>query len=537
MNEIITPDEREVNLHFPGAGVDTSQAFAVQPNRPAFNGAYQRTSYDAQNVRAFDAAGNRLRGGSRPGLERHIDDIPGDVAWIIQDLASVIGANDMQYSQSGRVVTLVAVVAGNVYYVVAGDTSWTLATNNTAETPPLNISGVVFSTPSQQKLYFADGINWAYYVPLTNTVETWAATAGTLPVDSDNNTPRLICTWRGRIVVSGLIKDPQVWFMSKVDDPYNWDYDPVSPSSIDAVAGNNSPLGTVGDMITALIPATDDVLIFGGDSSIWVMRGDPLAGGQIDLVSNTIGIAWGKAWCMDPLGNIFFCSNRMGVYVMSPGGQPQRVSQQIEQALATINSGTHSIRLLWDDFYQGFHMFVTPLDEPAASTHWFWEQRTGGWTKTVFANNDHSPIACCTFDGNLPTDRVPIIGSWDGYVRHFTASNTTDDGETITSYVWIGPLLTKDMDALLMKDLQCVLGDNSGAVTYEVYTGATAELALASTAIASGTWTEGRNFTNLVRASGHALYVKLSSTNQWAMEQIRVRMQGQGRVARRGLLT
>ncbi len=287
-------------------------------------------------------------------------------------------------------------------------------------------------------------------------------------------------------------------------------------------------------MITALVPATDDIFIFGGDSTIWAMRGDPMAGGQIDLISDTIGFAWGQAWCKDPLGNIFFCSNRMGVYMMTPGSQPQRISQQIEQALATINSGTHSVRLQWDDFYQGFFMFVTPLAEPGASTHWFYEQRTGGWQKVVFANTDHSPIACCIFDGNLPTDRVALIGSWDGYVRYFTGSATTDDGTTIASFVWIGPFATKDLDDLKFKDIQAVLGDLSGQVTYAIHVGATAEQAFASTAIDSGTWDEDRNLTNLVRASGHAMYIKITATTQWAMEQIRLRMAGTGRVRRRG---
>lgn len=439
-----------------------------------------------------------------------------------------------QLSQAGRIVSLVAVVQGRVFYTTAGETSWTEATNNTTETPPLNVSGVIFSAPSQQKLWFADGINYCYFDARLGTVETWAATAGTLPVDSDNNTPRLICTWRGRIVLSGLILDPQVWFMSAVDNPRDFDYAPLSATPTQAVAGNNSPLGTVGDMITALVPATDDRLYFGGDSSIWQMQGDPMSGGQIDLVSSTIGFAWGEAWCKDPLGNVFFASNRMGVYMMAPGAQPQRISQQIEQELAEINSGTHSVRLQWDDYYQGFHMFVTPLAEPGASTSWFYESRTGGWCKTIFGNTNHSPVACCIFDGNLPTDRVALIGSWDGYVRYFTADADDDDGTNIDSFVWIGPLLTKDMEDLKFKDMLADLGETSGSVTYGVYVGDTAEEAYASTAVETGTWTAGRNFLSLVRKSGRAIYVKISSSVPWAMEQIRVRLSATGKVRARG---
>lgn len=440
-----------------------------------------------------------------------------------------------QTSQSGRVVTLIAVVQGQVYYTQAGGTGWTLATNNTLENPPLNISGVVYSAPSNQKLWFADGINYCYFNAQTGTVETWAPSASTLslPVDGSNNTPRLIATWRGRAVVSGLVEDPQNWFMSKIDDFTNFDYAPLSPASSDAVAGNNSPLGTVGDVITGICPVTDDLLLFFGDHSIWMLKGDPMAGGQIDNISNTIGAAWGEAFCQDPNGNIYFMSNRMGVYIMTPGQQPQRISQQIEQQLALIDSGSNSVRLQWDDYYQGFHMFVTPLTEPGASTHYFYETRTNAWWPTVFGNTDHSPIASVIFDGNLPGDRVALIGSWDGYVRAFSKDATDDDGTPIESFVWIGPLLTKDMDELLVKDLQCILADASGDVTYEVFQGRTAELALQADPVETGTWSAGRNVLNLVRASAHATYLKLSSTNQWAMEQIRVRVQGQNKIARR----
>ncbi len=439
-----------------------------------------------------------------------------------------------QLSQSGRVVTLVAVSRGNVYTAQPGDVAWTTPTNTTGDDPPLNFTGVVFSAVNNQKLYFADGVNWVRFDPLINTVERWSASAGALPVDSQNNTPRLICTWRGRTVLSGLLYDPQNWFMSRIGDPTDFDYAPTLTSPDQAVAGNNAPQGFVGDIITSLIPYSDDVLVFGGDHSIYTMSGDPLAGGQIDLVSDTIGMAWGMPWAKDPYGNLFFVSNRMGIYTMVPGQQPQRISQQIDQELQPVNTGTKSIRLAWDDRFQGLHVFVTTLANPAAETHWFWEARAQAWWKQTFGNDDHNPIAVCNFDGNRPDDRAILIGSWDGYVRTFDEDATDDDGTAISSSVVIGPLNTKNMDEILCKELQAVLATGSGSVTYSVYVGATAEGALSSTAVQSGTWQAGRNLSNLVRRAGHAVYVKITSTNQWAMEQVRCLIQTLGKVRRRG---
>ena len=74
-------------------------------------------------------------------------------------------------------------------------------------------------------------------------------------------------------------------------------------------------------------------------------------------------------------------------------------------------------------------------------------------------------------------------------------------------------------------------------VPQAVYVGVTAEAALASSPVATGTWTASRNLTVPVRRAGHAIYVKLSSnvnTSQWAMEEIRCRLAVRGKVQRRG---
>lgn len=438
-----------------------------------------------------------------------------------------------QVSQSGRVVTLVAVSQGQVYCANIGGTGWNLAFNATGGT--LSTTGVVRSAPNNQKLWFADGTTWLYYDPSLNQVLPWTASVGSLPGSnlSPVSYPRLICTWRGRTVVSGIAGDPQNWFMSAVGDPTNWDFAPFPFISTAAVAGNDSPLGLIGDVITSLIAYSDDVLIFGGDHTIYLCQGDPLNGGQIALVSDTIGMAWGNPWCKGPDGTIYFVSNKMGVYSMMPGNAPVRMSQQIEQLLYAIDTGANIIRMAWDDLLQGFHIFVSATASAQPSTHFFWEQRTGAWWTDVFGNNNHNPLCCVTVDGNLPTDRRALIGSWDGYVRTMDPSAVVDDGTVISSYVVLGPLLTKDLDEMLLKDLQAVLGAFSGQVTYSVYVGRTAELALASVPVFTGVWNAGRNPDNFIRRSGHAIYVKITAANYWSCEAIRAKVATQGRIRQR----
>lgn len=439
-----------------------------------------------------------------------------------------------QTSQSGRVVTLVTVSQGRVFTANPGDTSWHEPTNTTGDSPALNFTGIVRSAANSQKLYFADGINWVRYDPRNDRVERWSPSAGALPVDSGNNTPRLICTWRGRTVLSGLLLDPQNWFMSRVNDATDFDYFPLDPDPASAIAGNNAPQGLMGDLVTALVPYSDDVLLMGGDHTIYMFHGDPQAGGQIDLVSDSIGMAWGMPWARDPYGTVYFFSNKAAVYSYRPGEKPLRISQAFDNLIQDTDTGSNIVRMGWDDRFQGVHLFITQASAPAPTTHYFFEQRTGAWWQESFANTNHNPVCCCQFDGNEPGDRALLIGSWDGYVRTFDPDAATDDGTTISSSVVIGPLLTKDLDEITVKELQAVLGANSGSVTYEVYAGATAEAALASTAIATGTWSASRNLTNLVRRSAHAIYIRIRSTNRWAMEQVRANVATRGKVRRRG---
>jgi len=527
--------ESFIDMHFPAAGIDQSAAWDRQPNRPVAGGRYARTTAFAMNMRGYEPSTLRNRGGTRCGLKRYIS-TPLVSGWIVQDLGVVVSdkGTTVQQSNSGRVVTLVGVSQGNIYYAPAGATSWTQASSAAGVgTPPLNFTGLLQQAVNNQLVYFADGTNWVYFNPSTGTASKWVASSGTLPVDSSGNTPRGIATWRGRTVLFGLLLDPQNWFMSAIGDPTNFNYSPTSQTSSQAIAGNNAPMGLLGDVINTFIPFSDDVAIVGCDHEIWMFAGDPADGGRLDLVSKSMGMAWGAPWCQDPLGNIYFVSNRMGIYTLVPGQQPQRISGPIESSILNIDTGLNGIRLFWSDRFQGVHVFITPLAAPAATTHFFYETQSQAWWEDEFANNNHNPLCGCVFDGNLAGDRVTLVGGWDGYVRSIDPTATTDDGTAINSEVWIGPILTPDLDDVMFKDLQAVLGETSGSVTVGVYVGPTAEAAAVSTAVATWTLNASRNFNYPIRRSGHALYVRITSSNPWTLETIRSRVQTSGKPRRR----
>jgi hypothetical protein len=453
-----------------------------------------------------------------------------------------------------------------------------------------------------------------FYV-ITATANTTSCTINAFGVDPGFSAadyfvsvdwPTLICTWRGRTVLSGLPFDPQNWFMSAQGNPSNFNYAPFPTVATQAVAGNNSPAGLCGDTITALIPFNDDILIFGCANSIWMMMGDPMAGGSIYLVTDKLGMAVGAPWCKDPYGNLYFVGGRGGIFMIAPGGQPQRISQPVEVLIEAVNYASAIVRLVWEDLWQGIHVFITPLlyqgngtitsntangtttltgngtafgnltigitldsigtpskgfyqvtsvanstsctisgngtdpgfsaaayDIVPSAQHLFYEQRNGAWWTQVFTNAMQNPICCAMFDSNVANDRVLMIGSWDGVVRYFTQGETQDDGWPILTAVMLGPIMNRTLDDFLLKDVQVVMGETSGNATVSVYIGKTAEAAAASSPVLTNNVTASLNPNMAVRWAARAIYVRIQAAGPWAMEIVRARIAGMGKVRRR----
>ncbi len=330
-----------------------------------------------------------------------------------------------------RGTVLIAVAGGNIY---TGDlTSVTLATGGTAALDATVQPQVAFF---EGKAYFVDGTSDVQVLDIpTNTVSTFSPTAGTETATTLGEY-RLAATWHGRIVFANSLQFPQNFVMSRVGTPTDFDYADTDAGA--AFAGNLSTAGRIGEPIIALLPLSDDVIAFGGDHTMWAMRGDPAVGGSIDMVSEAIGVVGPNAWTKAPDGTVYFVGP--GAFFRMPGnaGPPVDISSiKYPQFFAELNRATNYISCAWDRDKHGCYIFVNPVTGALGTSLWY-DARTEGFFPLEYPTS-HGPITALVYDGDGADDRVVILGGTDGYLRLTDDTALTDDGTAISSFVFIGP--------------------------------------------------------------------------------------------------
>ena len=172
-----------------------------------------------------------------------------------------------------------------------------------------------------------------------------------------------------------------------------------------------------------------------------------MAGGELDLVSDITGIAFGRPWAKDPDGVIYFVGSRGGLYRMTAGSKPERISQRtIERQLNdSIDFSTHFIRMAynWDD--EGLPIFQMPFSTVTQAQHFFWDSKhdapyADSYALTSTGALDIQPTAVLVIDGDTPDDRALLIGCADSYIRKWDRAARDDDGTRIVSKAILGPI-------------------------------------------------------------------------------------------------
>lgn len=567
-----------MELRFPTGGLFRRSGFQFQP---------PYTTPDCMNVRPFDTLDGRERGGSRPGLLKAF------ASTVVESYPVQLLAEVSKVGTTGAVTsTLVAIAAGGVRHLVSGSLT-TIGAGCNADAARLygcqmnqalyiadlktrrvkGSDGTIASTNQLAATGISDwtalGIDKTYdwvlitnsqdadddglyaitavaegYITIDGTIDNGAcsyelgrpvkiydpfapsfvplvATYGTIPL----NCP-LICVYRGRLCLAG---PDQLWYMSRQNDPTDWDWvggDPDDPAR--PVAGSNLDGGQIGEPITAMIPFSDDYLIFGAENSLWMLRGDPAYSGQLDALSRTVGILSQDAHAKLPDGSLLFLS-RDGLYLVAAGGSvPQMISREkLPAELRDVDASANVVAMCYDARDRGTHLSITPV-AGTAGTHWWIDHAFNFWPASM--PTGQQPRCYLPYAADQTAARYVLLGCHDSYIRRYGDTQTTDDGTAISSYMKIGPLTGGAGYDGILAELSADLDAGSGNVSWGFRVGSTAEAAIASsTNNASGTWAAGSNRRTYPRVRFAAGVLHLSSTARWAMESLLAVIQPGGR--------
>jgi len=345
--------------------------------------------------------------------------------------------------------------------------------------------------------------------------------AGTAPTNC-----ALVQRWNDRLMVAADNDNPHALYASKMGNIIDWDFSDVSLSG--AWSSTGSEGGQIGEPITALIPHNKDCLLIGCTDSLYVMRGNPRAGGHLYNLSEKIGPIQHSAWTKDGADTTWMLT-RHGLWKMPPGcGQPPvSVSREILpddlNGLDPTVSGS-KFSLAYDERFRGLHIMVLTGSE---RIQYFYDLQNGGFWKQDLG-----------FDMRLAAE-LKSIGVGDKSACQFMTGSSTYDfslsntSENIDSELWLGPFAIADQGTTgILASVQAVLGEDSGNVAWSLYVGDSPQEAFnGNRSYLGSNWTrKGLNHRQYPRTRGTVFFIKLEdvANSRWTVEEILARVSATG---------
>lgn len=334
-----------------------------------------------------------------------------------------------------------------------------------------------------------------------------------------------IAAWRNRLCAVSR-DDQQNLSLARTGAPADWNYASLPVGSAVQLNTTGIDAGKLGEPINAIIPHSDDYLLLGCLNSMFVLRGDPTLGGQVDRLSSSIGIVAPQAWARGPDGETVVLSSD-GLYALPPGvlAYPASVSREkLPNELRDIDTHNYRILMAYDVRNRGVFIGLTPTLAGGGTYFWLdWETR-GFWPMAF--DPSYEPTALVYRNADAPSDQRLLFGCRDGHIRALDDRAFTDDGLNFRSNLLIGPIaLSGDgyHDGMIVETVgQTGLG--SGDVTEEIQIGNSIEAAFNASPRSSRTLRAGRNLTHRPRLRGSACFIRLSSSggSAWAYENMTI---------------
>lgn len=387
----------------------------------------------------------------------------------------------------------------------------------------------IFSIQYGAQVFFADGASKKYYSARDNAIADWDddCSYGDLPSGF-----RYIERWKDRVFLFGFSDDPSNWYTSAANDPFDWE---IGTSRDYASSGRKSAAGVFPGKLQAVIPYDENLCILGGDGQIRQLKGDPASSGDMDFVSDTVGIAAGRAWCKDGYGNVYFFGANGGLYRLTLNAPAERVSvNAIDERLLGVNTDAHIVTLHWDEVKQGVWVFLRPTDGTNADSY-FYSVRTNGFFPVRFASANYIPLTTTLLDHDSSMDQKILYACKDGYIRTPVDGRTQDatnasSDDDYEAFYTLGPWTARQgvgMEAAIDR-VDVMMADNSQA-NISILKGATAEGSVSGDVIWKETCSSEETTVYNPEVGGRALTMKIEPTDgqDMSIDRIRIAMRDQ----------
>jgi len=353
--------------------------------------------------------------------------------------------------------------------------------------------------------------------------------------------------YRGRASLAGNSADPNVFYLGRNGNPHDFEYaadDYQSP-----IAGNGVQYGKIGDTITALAGYLDDYLFVGCSQSLWIIRGDPAAGGVIDQLSREANCFGPSSWAVDDRGDLWVLGTN-AIHQISQAGRlvdnktRDRIPTLVEDL--KLSADVHQASVGIDRQSGGILFAITKLTDGTNECYWY-DPRVDGFFPDTYPTSC-GPYSQVYYEADSPLYRTLLIGSRDGCIRAYDHSQKYDQAGTpvtendlaIDSAVLLGPLaLSEDHDRRVrVNEVALVLAGGGAAGTqpdadqadYGLYVGDDAETIIeaydAAEPFESGSIT-GPGRSRRMRPHMRTGFVGVglglnTSQKSWAMEEVLV---------------
>lgn len=317
------------------------------------------------------------------------------------------------------------------------------------------------------------------------------------------------CTYRRRICISVLNKV----IMTKVGEP-------VGADAFDLVGGVTATRAyelRLPDVVTAMIPWQEKILLIGCGASVHVMREDPgLGGGPEQLPFNT-GVAGPRAWCIDERGALYLVGSG-GLYkiTLSDQGvtQAEEIVNQRHPAIQAANSRDSIVQLVYDALTGNVAIFITPRERPEeAPEHYILDTRRNALWPIEYPT-DLGPFAVCQISGAADQDRRFVFGGFEPFVYRPDDSVFSDDGTSIYAEIRLATYeMNKGETEFQATSLSFTGTPGSGATRWQLRMGDSSVEVNAQPVDGPPTAMEsGRIFTDTAKRGGRQARIGMNAT-------------------------